>query len=47
MYNTGSRREGDPAQLTADAAKFMAVSGWRPQWGLEDIIRHAWAWYTR
>ncbi len=46
-YNTGPRRPGDPAMLTADASKFMAVSGWRPQWGLEDILRHAWAWYTR
>lgn len=46
-YSTGPRREGDPAQLTADASKFMTVSGWKPRWGLEDIIRHAWAWYTR
>jgi UDP-glucose 4-epimerase len=45
-YTTGPRRSGDPAQLTADATKFMAVSGWQPQWGLEDILRHAWAWYT-
>lgn len=47
IYNTGPRRPGDPAMLTADAAKFMSVSGWQPQWGLEDILRHAWAWYTR
>lgn len=46
-YATGPRRPGDPAQLTADAGKFMRVSGWRPQWGLEDIIKHAWRWYTR
>lgn len=46
-YSTGPRRPGDPAQLTADATQFMNASGWRPQWGLEDIIRHAWAWYTR
>lgn len=46
-YNTGPRREGDPAMLTADATKFMTVSNWKPQWGLEDIICHAWAWYTR
>jgi UDP-glucose 4-epimerase len=46
-YNTGPRREGDPAMLTADAAKFVSVSGWQPKWGLEDILRHAWAWYTR
>lgn len=47
IYNTGPRRAGDPAQLTADASKFMDVSGWQPKWALEDIIRHAWAWYTR
>lgn len=46
-YSAGPRREGDPAQLTADAAKFMTASDWQPQWGLEDIVRHAWAWYTR
>jgi UDP-glucose 4-epimerase len=46
-YSTGSRREGDPAQLTADASKFITVSGWKPQWSLEDIIRHAWAWYNK
>ena len=47
VYNTGPRRPGDPAQLTADATKFMTVSGWKPQYGLEDIIRHAWAWYNQ
>ena len=46
-YNTGPRRPGDPAQLTADATKFMTVSGWKPQYGLEDILQHAWAWYNR
>jgi hypothetical protein len=47
IYNIGPRRPGDPAQLTADATKFMTVSNWKPQYGLEDILRHAWAWYTR
>lgn len=46
-YTTGPRRPGDPAMLTADATKFINVSGWKPQWGLEDILKHAWAWYTR
>ena len=46
-YTSGSRREGDPAQLTADATKFMTVSGWKPRYALEDILKHAWAWYTR
>jgi UDP-glucose 4-epimerase len=43
----GPRRAGDPIMLTADASKFMAVSGWKPQFALIDMIRHAWAWYTK
>jgi UDP-glucose 4-epimerase len=43
----GSQRTGDPAILTADAGKFMAVSGWTPKFDLEDMITHAWAWYNR
>lgn len=46
-YSIGPRRAGDPAVLTADATRFMTASGWQPQWGTEDMIRHAWAWYTR
>jgi len=46
-YSTGPRRPGDPAVLTADATKFMSVSSWKPKWGLEDILRHAWSWYNR
>ena len=43
----GPAREGDPAVLTADADKFTMVSGWTPQFTLEDMICHAWAWYNR
>ena len=43
----GPKREGDPAVLTADAGKFMAVSTWKPKFNLEDMIGHAWAWYNR
>jgi UDP-glucose 4-epimerase len=43
----GPQREGDPAILTADAGKFMSVSTWKPQFNLEDMIAHAWAWYNR
>ena len=42
----GPKREGDPATLTADAGKFMTVSGWKPKFDLKDIIQHAWAWYN-
>jgi UDP-glucose 4-epimerase len=43
----GPKRAGDPAILTADAGKFMAVSAWQPKFNLEDMVRHAWTWYTR
>jgi UDP-glucose 4-epimerase len=43
----GSKRAGDPAVLTADASKFMTVSGWQPKFDLNDMIAHAWTWYTR
>lgn len=40
-------RPGDPAQLTADAAKFSKATGWQPQYDLDAIIKHAWLWYTQ
>jgi len=43
----GPKREGDPAVLTADAGKFMTISGWEPRFNLTDMISHAWAWYNR
>jgi UDP-glucose 4-epimerase len=46
-YTVGPRRPGDPATLTADASKFMGASSWEPEYGLEDMIAHAWAWYNR
>jgi len=46
-YSVGPRRAGDPATLTADSNKFMGASTWQPQYGLEDMIGHAWAWYNR
>lgn len=46
-HKNGPQREGDPATLTADASKFIAVSAWQPRYTLQDIIAHAWAWYNR
>jgi UDP-glucose 4-epimerase len=45
--HVGRARPGDPAMLTADANKFIGTSGWKPQFNLEEIITHAWAWYKR
>lgn len=46
-HKNGPKREGDPATLTADAGKFMSVSSWKPEYKLQDMISHAWAWYNR
>lgn len=43
----GPKRAGDPAVLTASSEKFMQAAGWAPRHGLDDIIKHAWAWYNR
>ena len=43
----GAARPGDPAVLTASAAKFGQVGdGWR-QFELDHMIQHAWNWYVR
>jgi UDP-glucose-4-epimerase GalE len=44
----GEARPGDPAVLTASAAKFAMVGdmAWR-QFELDDMIQHAWNWYVR
>ena len=42
-----ARRDGDPAQLTAESIKFQKTVGWHPKYTLQDIIQHAWTWYNR
>ena len=44
---TGAVRPGDPAVLTATFEKFKRITGWQPEYTLEDMIAHAWAWYVR
>ena len=44
----GLRREGDPAELVADASLGRSELGWRPQLSdLETIVRTAWDWHRR
>ena len=47
LVEVGDIRPGDPAELSADSAKFREVSGWTPQYTMRDMIQHAWAWYNR
>lgn len=42
----GPKREGDPAVLTADPAKFVNTANWQPKYNLTQVIEHAWAWYN-
>ena len=42
----GPKREGDPAVLTADPAKFVSTANWQPKYNLTQVIEHAWAWYN-
>ena len=42
-----ARREGDPPRAVADASLAKRELGWQARHGLEDMIRHAWAWMNR
>ncbi len=42
----GTKREGDPAVLVAQADKFNQLVSWR-RYELDDMIQHAWKWYNR
>lgn len=41
------RREGDSPALVADNRKAVSELGWRPRYGLDEIVATAWAWHTR
>lgn len=42
----GPRRAGDPAELYADAKKITEELGWKPRYGLQEMVEHAWQWHT-
>jgi UDP-glucose 4-epimerase len=44
-WRAGSPREGDPAELVADASRFRRDFGWEPvRSDLDTILRTAWGW---
>jgi UDP-glucose 4-epimerase len=43
-YKIGPRRPGDIEQIWADTTKVSEALGWKPQYGVEDMMKHAWAW---
>jgi len=47
VIRVGEKRAGDPPVLTASADKFNRYTTEWKRYNLEDIVRHAWAWYAR
>ena len=43
----GSARDGDPEILVANNKKFFNVCQWQNEYHVDDIVEHAWKWYTR
>ncbi len=43
-YEYGPRRAGDVIQIYCDYTKAKATLGWEPKYGVESIMRDAWAW---
>lgn len=43
-YRIGPRRGGDIEQIYADTTKVNDLLGWSAQYGIADMMKHAWAW---
>ncbi|NJB84835.1 UDP-glucose 4-epimerase [Lewinella marina] len=43
-YEIGPRRPGDVVAVYADRSKATEVLGWKPRFGVDDIMRTAWNW---
>ncbi|RYY41747.1 MAG: UDP-glucose 4-epimerase GalE [Chitinophagaceae bacterium] len=46
-YEVGPRRPGDVVAIYANNDKAVTELGWNPQFGIEDMMRTAWAWEVR
>ncbi len=40
------RRAGDPVAVYADLHRADEVLGWRPRYGIDEIIESAWRWHS-
>ncbi len=45
--SVGTRRKGDPTSLVADSSKLRGEFGWRPRFGLKDILQSSWEWLKK
>lgn len=46
-YQLGGRRPGDVVAIYADSSKARKVLGWKPKYGIEEIMSTAWAWENK
>lgn len=43
-YKVGPRRPGDLPAIYSDCSKAERVLGWKPRYGIDDMMRTAWLW---
>ena len=46
-YIIGPRRAGDVEQIFADTTKIHQQLNWRPKYGIEEMMNHAWMWQKK
>ena len=46
-YTISERRPGDPDCVYADITKVQNELNWKPQYQLDDIVKHAFNWYSK
>jgi UDP-glucose 4-epimerase len=43
-YRIGPRRAGDVVSIYADNSLAQSLLGWRPRFGVDDMMASAWKW---
>lgn len=46
-YDFAPRRDGDVAEIYANAMRALELLGWKPRQSLEDMCRDHWLWQSR
>ena len=41
------RRAGDPSELVADSGLIQKELGWKPKYGLQEILQSSWEWHKK
>lgn len=46
-YDIAERRAGDPSVLIASSEKIREALGWKPRYGIDDILESAWSFHKK